>query len=973
MDESARTRFRTVLDRNFCVIAGAGSGKTTAIVERIRELAVRDLGALRRLVVVTYTNSAAIEFRSRTRQLLLETVTKADALIYLRALEQAYFGTIHGFCLNLIREFRSRLWLPEQFRVPKDAERDLLWEAFVADCPELELTRHPAARSLLRVCTLNDLLELAKRFRPSRTLSPPTGRMPLPDPAKIRAAPVPRNAEKGKQRVVEATEAFVERLSHRSGFSPLPRRETTAKALKELFNEQMAPMVAWLEEAAAWFADRLARSFRQRCRQAGVFTYSDQVDMCLELLQQPDLLDQIRRREPIVIVDEAQDTDARMFQVFIELTRPPGEAFGTWPGAGKPPVPGRFCLVGDPRQTIFERRSSSRFAELCQQFDSEDETIRFNVTYRCANQVVRRINELFDSQVVEDVPLGDLVAKVGAPDGFVGRLRFAPEQPVDTEDELEPLVPECEAIAKWLAERRPVGLGVSSWSDIAIIAPRHDWLTIAGDALKKYRVPFSFYRPKSSRAGIAAFAWPVSLVYTLVHPWDKFEQYGVLRELFGVADTELLLARKETGEPGERFREAQQKLEAARLDLIAKKPRSLLYFVERLLERFQLRDRLIAIGEDANGLDQIRWEAAKADERGLSLEEWLGDLLVLLQDFAEPSKAPAKGVVLITTYSAKGLEWGWVIPVGLRKKFSSRSDRYPRIESGEGCRVIWSNLSPGAARDDDAKKTELKRLLYVMLTRAKSGLILPTPQGVYRSGRQGTAFHEVVPDDGLDLPSADVVIQSQGPERKDERVQPAPALVPFPLAASPSAGPQPPRLVRPHQLADDSPVLYLQFAEAAGSYDYGKWWHSWIEMFPWHDELGQWDSYAKDAVPPISFLERAEKEIAALLANEELHRLCQTAVWFQTEFPFSWPKTIEDWYEGVIDLAIGTVDGAVYVIDWKTNQAALNESAEQLAVHLRNQYLPQLESYRDALQSLMEGRRIEIAIYSTVLGRFILA
>jgi ATP-dependent exoDNAse (exonuclease V) beta subunit len=110
-----------------------------------------------------------------------------------------------------------------------------------------------------------------------------------------------------------------------------------------------------------------------------------------------------------------------------------------------------------------------------------------------------------------------------------------------------------------------------------------------------------------------------------------------------------------------------------------------------------------------------------------------------------------------------------------------------------------------------------------------------------------------------------------------------------------------------------------------------------------------------------------------LLANQDLQRLCRGALWFQSEFPFSWPKTPEDWYEGVIDLLIGMGDGTMHVIDWKTNQAALNESAEQLANHLRNQYLPQLESYREALQNTMENPKIKIAIYSTVLGRFILA
>src|SRR4051812_22098499 len=191
MDESARTLFRTALDQNFCVVAGAGSGKTSAIVERICELAIWDPSALRRLVVVSYTNSAALAFKNRSRQRLLDAVSETEALIYLRGLEQAYFGTIHGFCLNLIREFKSRLRLPEQVRVPTDAERDLLWETFVTDSAELgELTQPPVTRSLLRVCTLADLLDVAKRFRPSAPLDPPSRRMPLPNIAEISSIPV---------------------------------------------------------------------------------------------------------------------------------------------------------------------------------------------------------------------------------------------------------------------------------------------------------------------------------------------------------------------------------------------------------------------------------------------------------------------------------------------------------------------------------------------------------------------------------------------------------------------------------------------------------------------------------------------------------------------------------------------------------------------------------------------------------------
>ena len=81
-DQEARQRFKSELNQNFCVVAGAGSGKTTAIVERICRLAMSDRNALRRLVVVTYTKSAAIEFKSRSRQRLLQTASETQALDY---------------------------------------------------------------------------------------------------------------------------------------------------------------------------------------------------------------------------------------------------------------------------------------------------------------------------------------------------------------------------------------------------------------------------------------------------------------------------------------------------------------------------------------------------------------------------------------------------------------------------------------------------------------------------------------------------------------------------------------------------------------------------------------------------------------------------------------------------------------------------------------------------------------------------
>src|SRR5712672_2586986 len=73
-DEPARARFAHELDRNFSVVASAGSGKTTAITQRILSVARSPNAAeiLPRLVVVTFTNRAADEMQQRARQIILD-------------------------------------------------------------------------------------------------------------------------------------------------------------------------------------------------------------------------------------------------------------------------------------------------------------------------------------------------------------------------------------------------------------------------------------------------------------------------------------------------------------------------------------------------------------------------------------------------------------------------------------------------------------------------------------------------------------------------------------------------------------------------------------------------------------------------------------------------------------------------------------------------------------------------------------
>ena len=71
-DQAAREAAATTFDRNVVVIAGAGTGKTTLLVNRLLYLLMRrtDPLDLSRIVALTFTNKAATEMKLRLRERL---------------------------------------------------------------------------------------------------------------------------------------------------------------------------------------------------------------------------------------------------------------------------------------------------------------------------------------------------------------------------------------------------------------------------------------------------------------------------------------------------------------------------------------------------------------------------------------------------------------------------------------------------------------------------------------------------------------------------------------------------------------------------------------------------------------------------------------------------------------------------------------------------------------------------------------
>jgi ATP-dependent helicase/nuclease subunit A len=111
------------------VSAGAGTGKTRVLVERFAR-AVCDEGIdVESILVITYTEKAAGELRSRIRARLVDRGRPDLA----RALDGAWISTIHGFCHRLLRSHPFAAGVDPRFRVLDESQgRVLRGEAFEA-------------------------------------------------------------------------------------------------------------------------------------------------------------------------------------------------------------------------------------------------------------------------------------------------------------------------------------------------------------------------------------------------------------------------------------------------------------------------------------------------------------------------------------------------------------------------------------------------------------------------------------------------------------------------------------------------------------------------------------------------------------------------------------------------------------------------------------------------------------------------
>ena len=141
---------------SFALAAGAGSGKTSVLVERYVRAVVADGVSPSRILAITFTDRAAGELRERVRRRLIECGDREAA----RESAAAFVSTFHGFCARLLRTHAALAGLATDFTVLAEGTAAMLREDAFAGAlePWLELDGALALAAAFETWSLREMI-----------------------------------------------------------------------------------------------------------------------------------------------------------------------------------------------------------------------------------------------------------------------------------------------------------------------------------------------------------------------------------------------------------------------------------------------------------------------------------------------------------------------------------------------------------------------------------------------------------------------------------------------------------------------------------------------------------------------------------------------------------------------------------------------------------------------------------------------
>jgi len=441
VDEEARRIAISDLDTCLLVEAGAGTGKTTLIVERVLHILTSGAARIDAVLAITFTEKAAAELRARLRARIdaAARVALGEERARLRdALDRfdlAQIGTIHALAGALLRERPVEAALDPAFEVMDDlAATQAFDEAYMAWL-DVELAGSPAAaRVALNLgLDLKYVREAAALLQRERDLLPEHWHAPRPEACdallgwlgeQVAAlgrllphchAPTDNGVKiiREQQRWLEiagraSAEAFERLLAQWRPTRPLgdqrnwrPRESCAEqKAIIQAINERLSEARTALGQAAitgllGWLAG-FVRGYERERRRGGRAEFQDLLVWARDLLRDSRAARAYyQHRFAYVLVDEFQDTDPLQVEIVFFLSEDGADA-ARWTEVKL--KPGKLLIVGDPKQAIYRFRRAeigTYKAAQCALEASGGRALAISQNFRSVKGVVDWVNRTF--------------------------------------------------------------------------------------------------------------------------------------------------------------------------------------------------------------------------------------------------------------------------------------------------------------------------------------------------------------------------------------------------------------------------------------------------------------------------------------------------------------------------------------------------------------------------------------------------
>ena len=451
-DQPARQAIVERLDVNMVVEAGAGTGKTTSLIDRILAIVKTGRADMGQVAAITFTDAAAAELRERIRQSLEDAVDCPDlqpeererCAAAVRDLDRSSIQTLHSFAGSILGERPLEAGLPPGFQsrdaIQADIAFDERWREWLDDAlddPQAQEALRPALEQGLQ---LGQMREIADAFHQNYDLIADASfdAPPVPYPA----APLLDARDELERlsdfskfdddvllahvRGVLALAAQVERADASEAYRVLVQSpkirfgrgrkadwnidpetgQNACTAIKALLKKVDGKAGENLEQARTAVLVPVLGLLRDfvldyavERKAEGAADFHDLLVWARDLLRDDvDVRDYFRERYSHIFIDEVQDTDPIQAEIAMFLAEDapdsaePSSRPRDWREAR--PAPGKLFVVGDPKQSIYRFRRAD--IEQVKHLQARVGGVRENLTqnFRSLRPIIACVNHV---------------------------------------------------------------------------------------------------------------------------------------------------------------------------------------------------------------------------------------------------------------------------------------------------------------------------------------------------------------------------------------------------------------------------------------------------------------------------------------------------------------------------------------------------------------------------------------------------